>query len=194
MKRTCIQAVDHRDPAIAASIHRVQVAAYVQLASEVLGLHQPSQFPALQRTVEDICSSDEQFTAAFDEAARGSDAMIGAISVEPPEIASWSGESLQSMNIPGARPGVTAGPYHIASLTVLPTHHRNGVGRALLNVVIESCDPAPLTVSTDVRNAPALKLFRDCGFREHRRRRITFAGHQYDLVLLLRNPVWQAAV
>lgn len=143
----------------------------------LLGLDDPRDFPPLHRTIDDIRASREQFTGAFDGTAAA--AMIGVIGVEPAEIACWSGESL--------------GSPHIASLAVLPAHHRRGVASQLVLHAIQAFGDLPLTVSTSAKNAPALCLYAKLGFVECRRRQVHWqiatsgAQHSMEIVLLKRS-------
>ena len=54
--------------------------------------------------------------------------------------------------------------FNIASLVVHPAHFRQGLATALLQHIIASVSPAPLTVSTGRLNAPALALYAAHGF------------------------------
>ena len=58
---------------------------------------------------------------------------------------------------------------HIGSLVVLPSHFRRGLGTALVRHIVDADDCLAVTLSTGVRNRPALLLYTSLGFREHRR-------------------------
>jgi GNAT superfamily N-acetyltransferase len=62
-----------------------------------------------------------------------------------------------------------ADPVNIASLVVAPDHFRKGLAMALLQSVITLYQDHDLTVSTGIRNRPALNLYEKLGFREYRR-------------------------
>jgi hypothetical protein len=66
----------HTDAAIAAQIHSVQMAAYAQEAA-LLGV---TNFPPLERMVDDICQSSESFLGAFE-----GQTLVGAMSTKPDE-------------------------------------------------------------------------------------------------------------
>ena len=57
---------------------------------------------------------------------------------------------------------------HIGSLVVLPSHFRRGFGTALVRHIVDAHASDAVTVSTGVRNQPALLLYTSQGFREHR--------------------------
>ena len=162
-----IRGVDHRKPEFAAQIHVVQAAAYAGEA-RLVGIDS-RDFPPAQRTLTDIQHANEEFTVASI-----GDLIVGVISVEPPEIAAWCGQRLNTV--------------HIASLVVLPTHQRNGIGRRLVETVIEDYPNEVITVSTASGNAPALALYRKLGFGEARRCMISCALRHIDLILLRREP------
>lgn len=179
-----VQPVDHRDRGVAARLHAVQQAAYEQEAA-LLGFRDARDFPPMRRTIHDVQGCRERFVAAFDDdddIERGT--IVGAASVEPPVIASWSGEPLDVL-VPGA--------VHIASLAVPPRHQRRGAGRALIASIIHAHGAGPITVSTEIRNIPALRLYDLLGFKELRQRTIKCrrgdgGDHPLRLTLLLRSP------
>jgi ribosomal protein S18 acetylase RimI-like enzyme len=57
---------------------------------------------------------------------------------------------------------------HIGSLVVLPSHFRRGLGTALVRHILDANVSNAITVSTGVRNQPAVLLYTSQGFREHR--------------------------
>lgn len=61
------------------------------------------------------------------------------------------------------------GPTNIASLVVHPEHFRKGLGTALVREVVATHGGGEITVSTGIRNQPALLLYARLGFRDHRR-------------------------
>ncbi len=60
------------------------------------------------------------------------------------------------------------GHVHIGSLVVLPSHFRRGLATTLVRHILDAYVPGDVTVSTGVRNHPALRLYTSHGFREHR--------------------------
>jgi len=60
------------------------------------------------------------------------------------------------------------GHLHISSLVVLPSQFRRGLGSALVRHILDTTSD-DVTVSTGVRNQPALSLYTSHGFREDRR-------------------------
>ncbi len=131
--------IDPRDEACARSLHAVQMLAYRQEA-ELLGA---SRFPPLQRTVDDLRLSAEQFLGAFLEGE-----LVGALSV-------GIDDENRGMNI--------------ASLVVHPGYQRKGIGRELLIAAVAQHGAKGMTVQTGARNVPALALYHRFGFKEYRR-------------------------
>ena len=141
MSRT-VEHLNHRQRAVAEGIHSVQMAAYAQEAK----LLEARDFPPLERTIEDIQSSDELFLGVVEDSE-----IVGAISLSPDEE-------------PGAM--------NITSLVVAPHRQHQGIGRLLLAAALEQSGHAVLTVSTGAKNARALALYEQFGFSEYRRRRL----------------------
>lgn len=134
-----IEVVDHRMPATARQLHTVQMLAYAQEARLLGALY----FPPLERTVEDLRTSPEEFLAAF-----VGDEIVGAVSV-------WPDEEGMGTNI--------------ASLVVAPEFQRRGIGRSLMAAVLAVHAGGELTVQTGAKNSPALALYAQMGFVELRR-------------------------
>ena len=90
MQPFSITAITHQAQEMAARIHAVQIAAYLQEAA-MLGV---SDFPPLARTVEDVMGSRELFFGAFDceellgvigvEQQSDPEALISSLTVGPP--------------------------------------------------------------------------------------------------------------
>jgi ribosomal protein S18 acetylase RimI-like enzyme len=96
-------------------------------------------FAPLSRTLEYLRSSPEKFFVAH----VGGE-LVGTVGIEP-----------------GGR-----GRIGISTLAVIPTLHRRGIGRALLQHIIELNGDQELHVQTAVRNVPALALYQRSGFTE----------------------------
>ena len=156
MPPVTIHDADHRDPRVARAIHAVQMAAYAQEA-RLLGAR---DFPPLRRTPEDIRRGDERFLVASDHGL-----IVGAVGIET---------------------GATPGELLIGSLVVAPDRWREGIGRRLVQAVIDAHGAIPLTVSTGVKNLPGLALYAACGFVEYARDRK--GPDPIDIVLLRRAP------
>ena len=149
-----IEPVDHRALPIARQLHAVQMSAYAQEARLLAATH----FPPLERTVDDIRSSAEEFLAAFI-----GDEIAGAVSVWPDR---------EGMGV------------NIASLVVAPRFQRRGLGKDLLATVLAERGCGEVTVQTGAKNLPALALYAQAGFVELRR---WFVGRErLELVKLLR--------
>ena len=130
--------INPRVHSIAQQIHNVQIAAYTQEA-ELIGI---TRFPPLERTVADLVQAQEEFLGAFDD-----ERLIGALSVCPDE----EGRGV-----------------NIASLTVHPSHHRLGVGHALVQAATERHGMSEMTVQTAAMNDPALSLYAKFGFKAYK--------------------------
>jgi ribosomal protein S18 acetylase RimI-like enzyme len=91
-------------------------------------------------------------------------------------------------------PGDEAGQLTISTLVVLPALQRQGIGRALLAEALRHADARAGTVVmvvTAAANAPALALYRGCGFVEHRRGVMqSAAGGAGLLMVQLRRPAF----
>jgi ribosomal protein S18 acetylase RimI-like enzyme len=89
-------------------------------------------------------------------------------------------------------PGDEAGQINITTLVVLPALQRQGIGRALLTEALRLADARAgtgVTVVTAAANAPALALYRGCGFVEHRRGVMaSAAGGEGLLMVQMRRP------
>ena len=117
-----------------------------------------SDFVPLRRTAESIASSQSRFLGI------ASPRTLAAVAeVESPE----------PLHV------------HIGSLAVLPSHFRRGLGAALVRHVVETSPARVVTVSTGVRNQPALSLYASHGFREHR---LWATDDGIPMVTLLRSP------
>lgn len=140
----CVEALDLSDPAVAERLHAVHRAAYAQEA-ELLGAR---HFPPRERTLEQLRAGSDSWLGVRRDAA-----LAGAIAIEP---------------------GDTPGSLHIAALVVAPEHQRFGLGRRLVEAVIERAGLGSLTVSTGAANKPALALYAALGFVEERRSTVGF--------------------
>ena len=74
---------------------------------------------------------------------------------------------------------------HIAAMVVRPDHFRRGLATALLRRIIAIEGDGPITVSTGIRNQPAILLYKAHGFREFRR---WATDDGIPMVTLLRAP------
>jgi ribosomal protein S18 acetylase RimI-like enzyme len=111
-----------------------------RLEADLLGV---KHFPPLERSIEDVQGSPDEFWGA-----REGEELLGVIGLEK----------------------VNAAEILISSLTVAPTHHRRGVGRVLVQAALGARSSCALVVSTGAKNEPALHLYKQLGFVEHRRR------------------------
>ena len=103
-----LSSIDHRIYVVAQQIHAIRMAAYKQEA-ELLGL---TRFPPLERKVDDILASSEEFIGAFED-----ETLAGVLSVGPDE----EGRGMS-----------------ISSLVVHPAYQQRGLGRALVRVDFKS--------------------------------------------------------
>ena len=70
---------------------------------------------------------------------------------------------------------------HIQSLVVYPKYFRNGIGRKLVQFILDNYKAKIFTVETGIDNHPAIKLYKSLGFQEqeqwdtnHRVRKVRF--------------------
>ena len=55
---------------------------------------------------------------------------------------------------------------HIQSLVVYPKYFRNGIGRKLVQFILDNYKAKIFTVETGINNHPAIKLYKNLGFQE----------------------------
>mgnify|MGYP001572291988 FL=1 len=55
---------------------------------------------------------------------------------------------------------------HIQSLVVYPKYFRNGIGRKLVQFILDAYKSKIFTVETGIDNHPAIKLYKSFGFQE----------------------------
>jgi ribosomal protein S18 acetylase RimI-like enzyme len=127
--------IDNRLRDNATTIHRVLHDAYVREAA----LIETEEFPPLQRTVNDVMGSDNQFFAY-----RSDGKVCAVIELEP-----LTDRGLEQTLI--------------ASLGVSPHALRQGMGRALVEHALLIAN-GPVVVSTAERNKPAICLYYSMGF------------------------------
>lgn len=96
------------------------------------------------------------------------------------------GELLGTITLERRREGAQL----VGALTVIPAHHRQGIGRALVAHLVRECGDRELVVSTGVANAPAIALYRAFGFVEGTRRTV---GTEPVEIVELRRPAGPAA-
>jgi len=95
-------------------------------------------FPPLKRTVSQFLKSDSKFYAYY-----LTKNIAGVIEIENDE-------------------DVT----HIQSLVVYPKYFRNGIGRKLVQFILDNYKSKIFTVETGIDNHPAIKLYKSFGFQE----------------------------
>jgi ribosomal protein S18 acetylase RimI-like enzyme len=137
--RCRVEPIDHRDPAMAGRIHAV----WAQAAAQEAAL--------LKATLPPSGAASVAARAAFFLGAWDSDDLLGALALGP---------------------GDEAGQLAITTLVVAPAWQRQGIARTLLAEALRRADARAgtvVTVVTAVANAPALALYRGCGFVEQRR-------------------------
>lgn len=134
-----IEALDHRNPSVAAAMHVVWSLAYAQEAA-LLGVR---HFAPLQRTVQDL-----QASADFYLGARVADELLGVLCIGPDD------EPAQLC---------------ITALVVHPKAQRQGLGRLLVQDALRRGEGMAFAVATGAGNGPALALYRGLGFAAYRR-------------------------
>ena len=95
-------------------------------------------FPPLQRTVSQFLKSDSEFYAYY-----LTKNIAGVIEIENDEDLT-----------------------HIQSLVVYPKYFRNGIGRKLVQFILDNYKAKTFTVETGIDNHPAIKLYKSVGFQE----------------------------
>jgi ribosomal protein S18 acetylase RimI-like enzyme len=97
-------------------------------------------FPPLKRTAAQFLKSDSEFYAYY-----LIENIAGVIEIE-------NNEDLT----------------HIQSLVVYPKYFRNGIGRKLVQFILDTYKSKIFTVETGVDNHPAIKLYKSFGFQEQK--------------------------
>ncbi|MCP5106781.1 MAG: GNAT family N-acetyltransferase [bacterium] len=141
MDNVNLRKLNHRREAMALQIHRLSQSAY-QIEAELLGV---TEFPPLNRTVDDILNSSSQFFGC----TKNND-LVAAVEIE------------------------NTGHHHIhiAGLVVSPDCFRQGLGRRLVLWTLEQIKWKVATVSTDSANIPAIRLYEKLGFQKSSQRRL----------------------
>jgi len=110
-------------------------------------------FPPLKRTVSQFLNSNSEFYAYY-----LIENIAGVIEIE-------SDKDLT----------------HIQSLVVYPKYFRSGIGRKLVQFILDNYKAKIFTVETGIDNHPAIKLYKSLGFQEqeqwdtnHRVRKVRF--------------------
>ena len=134
-----VKPLDNSDAAVAAKIYVVQMAAYEQEARLIGAQH----FPPLHVTADDVRLSNDLFFGIHCKQD-----IVGVIAV-------CENPSMRSLTV--------------NSLVVHPSYQRRGVGRLLLSFVTSQFEALHITVSTAVKNTPALALYAKLGFVEVQR-------------------------
>jgi len=95
-------------------------------------------FPPLKRTVSQFLKSDSKFYGYY-----LTKKIAGVIEIENDEDLT-----------------------HIQSLVVYPKYFRNGIGRRLVQFILDNYKAKTFTVETGIDNHPAIKLYKSVGFQE----------------------------
>ena len=95
-------------------------------------------FPPLKRTVSQFLKSDSEFYAYY-----LTKNIAGVIEIENDEDLT-----------------------HIQSLVVYPKYFRSGIGRKLVQFILDTYKSKVFTVETGIDNHPAIKLYKSFGFQE----------------------------
>ena len=120
-----------------------------EIANKILDIFQSSyaveaqilkavNFPPLQRTVSQFLTSNSEFYAYYLIKD-----IAGVIEIENDEDST-----------------------HIQSLVVYPKYFRNGIGRKLVQFILDNYKAEIFTVETGIDNRPAIKLYKNFGFQE----------------------------
>ena len=95
-------------------------------------------FPPLKRIVAQFLKSDSEFYAYY-----LIENIAGVIEIENDEDLT-----------------------HIQSLVIYPKYFRNGIGRKLVQFILDTYKSKIFTVETGIDNHPAIKLYKSFGFQE----------------------------
>ena len=113
-----------------------------QVEAELLGV---PEFPPLNTTVRDFLNSSSRFFGCIKD-----NDLVAAVEIED------TGRH----------------HIHIASLVVSPDYFRRGLGRRLVLWTLEHLTWKVATVSTDIGNIPAIRLYEQLGFQKSSQRRL----------------------
>ena len=102
------------------------------------GILKAVDFPPLKRTVSQFLNSNSEFYAYY-----LTQNIAGVIEIE-------SNKDLT----------------HIQSLVVYPKYFRNGIGRKLVQFILDTYKAKIFIVETGIDNHPAIKLYKSFGFQE----------------------------
>lgn len=131
-----IKRLDHRKEAISRKI-RVLFQASYRIEAEILKI-KPEDFPPLNRTLIEFITSNSDFYGI----------------VRENRIAALIQISIYENTI------------DVDSLIVHPDYFRQGLGKQLMEFVINTFDSKILTVETGLENKPATSLYEKLGFQE----------------------------
>ena len=113
-----------------------------RIEAELLGV---TEFPPLNRTAHDILNSSSQFYGCIKN-----NHLAAAVEIE------------------------NTGPHqiNIAGLVVSPDYFRQGLGSRLVSWTLEHIPWKEATVSTEIKNIPAIRLYEKLGFQKSGQRRL----------------------
>ncbi len=100
-----------------------------------------TDFPPLERTVNNFISSNNTFFAYFNHTV-----ILAIIEIDCQNIST-----------------------HIQSLVVDPSEFRKGIARKLTNYILKNYKSQLFTVETGLNNVPAIQLYKSIGFQEIKR-------------------------
>lgn len=153
-----IQILDRNDPERVAAVFAIQRAAY-QKEAEILGVE---SLPPLQETARDIQLTSDEILVALD-----GERAVGAIFLEG---------SANDLSLT------------ISKLVVDPQYFRRGVGRRLVELVLQREFNSRLRVTTGAANIPAVSLYQTLGFTVVREFAVEHESRNLSLVTLERSP------
>ncbi|MFD2179627.1 GNAT family N-acetyltransferase [Veronia pacifica] len=131
-----IQKLDHRSLSVAKDMLSLSLASY-RVEADIIGV---TFFPPLAEKVEDIVGSKSTFFGAF-----LMHKLVGIVEIEPMEE---EDETVININ----------------RLVVEPTQFGKSVGTSLVSFVCK--DNITTSVTTALKNIPAIRLYQKCGFEK----------------------------
>jgi ribosomal protein S18 acetylase RimI-like enzyme len=143
--------------------------------------------------MSDVTLSDVQAVRRLEKAAFPRDAYdtltITAMAIRPGNVnLKVADEAGQVVGHVTGSPRPLFGTAWIVTLAVAPTHHRRGIGRALLATCEQRLDQPLIRLTVRVSNAPAIALYKQMGYQSMRVQRRYYRGGEDGIVMEKQRP------